>query len=189
MKKLLLPLLLLAQPAQPALTAEEALTKCRQIEETAERVVCYDKIEDSRFPTDSIDEDSIDADSIDADSSDADSSVRVELTTPPEATESNVVPDAQSLFGTEDAEAKRLIETSLAIEQISEIEAIVTNVRESASEKLTVTLDNGQIWRQLDNQPLHLKSGETVIVRKASLSSYLMEKKSGSRSIRVKRSN
>jgi hypothetical protein len=171
MKKLLLALLFLAQPA---LTAEEVLTKCRQIEEIAERVVCYDKIVDSQFPNDS---------------SDADSSVKVEETPPPEATESNVIPDAESLFGTNDAEAKRLVETLLAIEQISEIEAIVTDVRESANEKLTVTLDNGQSWRQVDNQPMRLKSGETVIVRKASLGSFLMEKQSGSRSIRVKRVN
>jgi len=145
--------------AQSALTAEEALTKCRQIEEMAERVICYDIIVDSRLPKDS---------------SDADSSV---------------VPDARSLFGTNDAEAKRIVETSLAIEQISEIEAIVTNVRKSANKKLTVTLDNGQVWRQLDSQRLPLKSGEAVIVRKASLSSYLMEKQSGSRGIRVKRAN
>lgn len=171
MKKLLLPLLFLAQPA---LTAEEALTKCRQIEEIAERVVCYDKIVDSHFPTDS---------------SDTDSSDRVEITTPPEITKSNAVPDAQSLFGTNDAEAKRLVETSLAIEQIDKIVAIVTDVRKSATKKLTVTLDNGQIWRQLDSQRLRLKRGETVIVRKASLGSYLLEKHSGSRSIRVKRAN
>ena len=155
--------------AQPALTAEEALTKCRQIEEIAERVVCYDKIADSHFPMESSDS--------------------VETSTPPEIAESSAVPDAQSLFGTNDAEAKRIVETSLAIEQISEIEAIVTGVRRSSNKKLTVTLDNGQVWRQLDNKPLPLKSGEAVIVRKASLGSYLMEKQSGSRSIRVKRAN
>lgn len=166
MKKLLLPLLFLAQPA---LTADQALTECRQIEGIAERVVCYDKIVDSHFPTDSSD--------------------RVEITAPPEATQSNLVPDAQSLFGTNDAEAKRLVETSLAIEQISEIEAIITDVRRSSNKKLTVTLDNGQVWHQLDSQRMPLKSGEAVIVRKASLSSYLMEKQSGSRSIRVKRAN
>jgi len=166
MKKMLLTLLFFAQPA---LTAEEALTKCRQIEEIAERVVCYDKIVDSHFPMESSDS--------------------VETITPPELAESSAIPDAQSLFGTNDAEAKRIVEISLAIEQISEIEAIVTDVRRSSNKKLTVTLDNGQVWRQLDNQPLPLKSGEAVIVRKASLGSYLMEKQSGSRSIRVKRAN
>ena len=101
----------------------------------------------------------------------------------------DAIPDAQSLFGTNDADAKRIVETSLDIEQIDEIEAVVTDVRKSATRKLTVTLDNGQTWRQLDNQPMRLQTGETVIVRKASLGSFLMEKQSGGRSIRVKRAN
>jgi hypothetical protein len=171
MKKLLFSLLFLAQPA---LTAEQALTECRQIEEIAERVACYDRVVDSYLPKDASD--------------------GVQTTRPPESkpsqiAESATVPDAQSLFGTTDAEAKQIVETSLAIEQISQIEAIVADIRESATKKLTVTLDNGQIWRQLDSQSLHLKSGEAVIIRKASLGSFFMEKKSGSRSIRVKRVN
>ena len=102
---------------------------------------------------------------------------------------SDAVPDAQSLFGRDDAEAKRIVETTLAIEQIDHVEAVVTEVQESATRKLLVTLDNGQVWRQLDNQTLRLKSGESVIIRKASLNSFLMGKKSGGRSIRVKRAN
>lgn len=102
---------------------------------------------------------------------------------------SDAVPDAQSLFGRDDAEAKRIVETSLAIEQIDHVEAVVIEVRKSATGKLLVTLDNGQIWRQLDSQTLRLKSGESVIIRKASLNSFLMGKKSGGRSIRVKRAN
>lgn len=99
----------------------------------------------------------------------------------------DAVPDAQSLFGTDDAEAKRIVETTLAIEQIDEIVATVTDVSKSAGGKLIVSLDNGHVWRQLDNKTLHLKSGEAVIVRKASLGSFLLAKESGSRSIRVKR--
>ena len=154
MKKILLPLLFFAQPA---LTVDEALIECRQIEKVAERIVCYDEFVDSHFSTDS--------------------------------SQANVVPDARSLFGASDAEAKRLVEKSMDIEQISEIEALVTDVQKSATERFTVSLDNGQIWRQLDGQRLTLRSGDAVIVRKASLSSYLMEKQSGSRSIRVKRAN
>lgn len=188
MKILLLSLLFLAPPA---LTAEEALTKCRQIEEITERVVCYDIIVDSHVPMDSSDsaEISTPPESAESNGVPMDSSDSVETSTPSESAESNAIPDAQSLFGRNDAEGKRIVETSLAIKQISQIEAIVTYVRKSANKKLTVTLDNGQIWRQLDNQPMPLKSGETVIVRKASLGSFLMEKRSGSRSIRVKRVN
>jgi hypothetical protein len=166
MNKLLLALLFLAQPA---LTAEETLTMCRPIEEIAERVVCYDRFVDSHLPT-------VSSDSVDT-------------ITPPEISESIAVPDAQSLFGTADAEAKRIVEITLEIEQIDQIAAIVTDVRESATKTLTVTLDNEQVWRQLDSQRLRLKSGEAVIVRKASLGSYLLEKQSGGRSIRVKRLN
>lgn len=161
MKKL--PLLLYSfLIAQPALADEEALSKCRQIQEVAARAACYDRFVDAHYPMGSGDS--------------------VETSVP-------AVPDAQSLFGTNDAEAKRIVETSLAIEQIDRIEAVVTEVRKSANEKLTVTLDNGQVWRQLDSKPMRLKSGETVIVRKASLGSFLLEKSSGSRSIRVKRAD
>lgn len=123
MKKPLLPLLFLF--FQPALADETALTKCRQIENIAERASCYDEFVDSHS----------------------------------------------------------------RMEPSDRIEAIATSVRESANRKITVTLDNGQTWRQLDSRHMPLKSGEAVIIRKASLSSYLMEKKSGSRSIRVKRAN
>ena len=101
----------------------------------------------------------------------------------------DAVPDAESLFGTNDAEAKRIVEETLEIEQINQIEANVADVRMSSTGKLTVALDNGQVWRQLDSKPLRLESGDGVIIRKASLGSFLLEKKSGSRSIRVKRAN
>ena len=105
------------------------------------------------------------------------------------AAKTETVPDAQALFGTNDAEAKRIVEESLDIEQIDRIEARVTGVKDSSGRKMVVALDNGQTWRQLDNKSLHLESGEAVIVRKASLGSYLLEKESGSRPIRVKRIN
>lgn len=166
MKNLLLLFLFLAQPA---LTAEQALTECRRIEEIVERVICYDKIVDLRFPMDSRE--------------------KAETSRAPEIVETDAAPDAQSLFGKNDAEANRIVETSMAINQISQIEAKVTDVRKSAYKKLTVTLDNGQIWRQIDSQSIPLRSGETVVVREASLGSFLMEKKSSSRRIRVKRAN
>lgn len=97
------------------------------------------------------------------------------------------IPDAQSLFGTSDAEAKRIVATTLDIEQITNVESAVADVRLSANRKLTVVLDNGQVWRQLGSQRLNLKSGDAVVVSQASLGSYQMEKKSGSRKIRVKR--
>ncbi len=93
------------------------------------------------------------------------------------------------MFGKNGNESKRIIEKTLAIKEIKQIEAKVIEVQKSVYKKLTVTLDNGQVWRQLDNKPLPLKSGETVVVRAAYLGSFLMEKQSGGVSIRVKRLN
>ena len=175
MKLLLLALLFLAPSA---FAAEQALTECRQIEDIEERVACYDNVVDSQS--------SIDADEMNSDDMD---SGNVETVPAAETTEPRAIPDAQSLFGTNDAEAKRIVEASLDIEQIDQIVAAVTDVRQSATRKLTVTLDNGQVWRQLDSRPMRLSAGEAVIIRKASLGSFLMEKQSGGRSIRVRRAD
>ena len=166
MKKLLLTLLFVMQPA---MAIEQAWLECRQIEEVSKRVACYDGLVDSQVQSDS--------------------PVRPDPIRRFEPDDIERVPDAQSLFGKNDAEAKRIVETSMAIDQIAQIEAEVVDVRKSALRKLIVVLDNGQTWRQLDNQSMPLSNGETVVIREASLGSFLMEKKSGSRSIRVKRAN
>ena len=48
-------------------------------------------------------------------------------------------------------------------------------------------LDNAQIWEQLDSSRLTLKTGEGILIKSARLGSFLLEKQTGSRSIRVKR--
>jgi len=166
MKGILLASLLFAQSAS---LAEETWITCRQIVDIALRVACYDDYVDTRLPMKSSDS--------------------AETSEPPELAESTTTPDAESLFGANDAEAKRIVEMSLAIEQIDNIIMTVTDVQESATRRLTVTLESGQVWQQLDDKRLHIKTGETVTIRKASLGSFLMEKNSGSRAIRVKRIN
>ncbi|MDJ0749162.1 MAG: hypothetical protein QNJ11_06740 [Woeseiaceae bacterium] len=162
-----LSLLLLSLLPWTSLAADTALIECRQIDDIEKRVACYDDIVDSRYRSDS--------------------SGHTDAAAAPAPAEDREVPDAQSLFGTGDAEARQIVETTLEIEQIEQIEATVSDVRESVGDKMIVTLDNGQIWRQLDSKTLHLKNGEVVIIRKASFGSFLLEKKSGSRSIRMKR--
>lgn len=162
-----LSLLLLSILPLPTLAADTALTECRQIVDLEKRVTCYDEVVDARYGS----EPSEHTDGIEA----------------PAPAEDREVPDARSLFGTGDAEARQIVETTLEIEQIEQIEATVSDVRKSAGDKMIVTLDNGQTWRQLDSKTLLLKDGDIVIIRKASFGSFLLEKKSGSRSIRMKR--
>ena len=80
----------------------------------------------------------------------------------------------------------RPIPTHSSAPSPSLVEARITRVKRSADKKIVVTLDNGQIWRQIDNEPIVLRNGDEIIVRPARLGSYLMEKRSGSGRIRVK---
>ena len=65
--------------------------------------------------------------------------------------------------------------------------ATLSRVERNRYGKLTVYLENDQVWRQLDSSRLLLSTGDEVVIREASLGSHLLEKQSGSRSIRVKR--
>jgi len=75
----------------------------------------------------------------------------------------------------------------LTVEQIKEESVAVAAVTKNSTNKLIITLDNGQVWRQLDTTTPRLKAGDTVVIRPKSLGSFMLSKGSGSRSIRVKR--
>jgi hypothetical protein len=58
----------------------------------------------------------------------------------------------------------------------------VTQVARTANGRFVVTLDNGQVWGQLERDPTaEVQIGDKVTVRKASLGSYMMVTKSGVR--------
>ena len=179
MKKMLTPMLLiqLLTTSYHVFAAEGSLFDCRQIKDSEERVLCYDKIVDAlssgslSTPTAGGPEQA--AEPLNAQAADA----------PEQAAK----PDPEDLFGKGDAEKSQIVEESLAIEKIDHIQATITGLKRSVTKKYTITLDNGQIWRQLDNQRIPLRNEDKIIIREASLGSYLMEKQSGSGSIRVKR--
>lgn len=75
----------------------------------------------------------------------------------------------------------------LTVEQIEEESIVVTAISKTPSDKLTISLENGQVWRQLDSKRLPLNVGDAVIVRSGSLGSFKLAKEGSSRSIRVKR--
>jgi len=81
------------------------------------------------------------------------------------------------------------VEETLEIKKIDQIQARVVKVTKSSYKKLTVTLEGGQIWRQLDSKPMLIRKGDVVLIRAAKLGSFLMQKQSANGSIRVKRVN
>ena len=181
--------------AQLTSAAETSLLECRKINPVEERVACYDAIADQHLPVANQEttlppetEKEVIVMPTQAEPSITEQSIQAEATADTTVSDA-VAPSGTALFGKSQAESKRIVEETYEIEPLNQITAKVTSVSKSSLKKLTITLDNGQTWRQLDYSPFRLRKGETVIIRAASLGSFLLRKESGSGSIRVSRTD
>ncbi len=93
----------------------------------------------------------------------------------------------EALFGRDETESRAQLQEKLGIKAIDAIEATVARIERTPYGKLMLSLDNGQVWRQIDSARLPLDKGEMISIQRAGLGSFLLEKSSGSRTIRVKR--
>lgn len=141
----------------------ERLAACANTVSLIARAGCYDKLAKAILA--------------DAPSSSSAPANRIAATT---------TPDPAS-FGRSDAEKRKQLQSSLGVREAAEISAGIAGVRRTPHGKLLVTLDNGQVWRQLDSAKLPLGEGESVRIERAGLGSYLLQKQAGSRTIRVRR--
>ncbi|MEM7017311.1 MAG: hypothetical protein AAF512_08220 [Pseudomonadota bacterium] len=172
--------------ASTSVFADDELRTCREIKNIDVRVACYDRIVDTRYPT-----------------SDSNSQVLSPKAT--EAVEAIETTQNQSTTNVQDQANEVVLnktldkkaEVILPVEafgkpkvirnQREEISAVVTQIKQSAYKKLTVTLDNQQVWRQLDSSRMRLKKDDEITIRSSSLGSYQLRKSGGGTSIRVKR--
>ena len=184
-----LTILLLAMPA----FAEDALLACRDNQNARARLACYDRIVDSWFPREGRAEDATGAVTLPAPQPgrETDESRTSTTTAPavvqesvPQASGEVVQPAAEPV---DDPVAQFGIPVQKTQTPRTEIDAIVAEVTKSAHKKYTITLDNQQIWRQLDSQTMRLTAGDEITIRAASFDSFLLRKRSGGKSIRVKR--
>lgn len=132
---------------------------CRSIPDDQARLHCYDQALDAR------------------------SGSAVTGSAPPPA----APPNGESLFGKPPEESRRLASRELGLEDPASLEATVAQTSRSAAGKLVIGLRNGQVWTQLDTTPLELEPGDPIRIRKAALGSYLLQKQSGGRRLRVRR--
>ena len=153
--------------ATPAMAGSDFLT-CRQLESDAARLQCYDEAAEGV----SIDEEP---------QAEAKPKPIPKPADRPPATQ----PDA--FFGKSAEETAELVSEALGVEDISRIEASVTRVQRDPYDRLYIDLDNEQRWKQTEGSRFNLKVDEPVIITRSVLGSFMLEKKSGGRRIRVKR--
>lgn len=101
------------------------------------------------------------------------------------AEDTNSVPE--QVFGKSADETSAIIAEATGVEDIAEISGRVVAVTEDPYGRITVKLDNGQKWRQVRADRFDVDVGDEVVVRKAALSSFALQRKSGGRQTKVRR--
>lgn len=71
--------------------------------------------------------------------------------------------------------------------ELDKVNLTVASVQKNPHGKLTITFDNGQVWKQNDSRRFRLKVGEKVYIEKGALGSFLLGKNDSNTTIRVKR--
>ena len=67
--------------------------------------------------------------------------------------------------------------------------ANVAKIKEAPRGELIITLDNGQVWRQLGTESFRLSKNDEVIISRAMFNSFLLKKAGSNKTIRVKRTD
>ena len=93
----------------------------------------------------------------------------------------------EDLFGKNQAEVERSVEEATGTERIDSLSGTISRLQQSGYDKVVITLDNGQIWRQIDASSLRLRVGDSVRIERGAIGSYMLQKKGSKRSMRVTR--
>lgn len=138
---------------------DSPLQACRSIAEDAARLACYDNLAD-----------------------------RPASASAAPAPKAAPAPSPEELFGRDAVQSEDIVRRAAGIGRLEEVTARVVGVELNPFGKLILTLDNGQVWSQLDSPTPRIRTGDEVRIRRAALSSYLLTLAEGGHASRVRRS-
>lgn len=162
----------------------QALIDCRDLGSAVARLDCYDRIVDAHVS-------SAGQSRAEITSAQAPAAAVTAAVAATAATETTSVPplemSEEDLFGKNYAEVHKSVQEATGSKEIDRIESFVTKIKPAADGKAIITLDNGQVWTQIDNSRLRLSSYDKVVIRRASLGSFMLNKDGSKTSMRVRR--
>lgn len=134
------------------------LKKCRSIQQEQSRLQCYDSIDSPAVVT-------------------ASSDVAIQKAPAVESPTTTLAEDPNQ-FG------RKITVEELGPEQV---EMTIAQLAVGPLKKYTLTMTNGQVWKQSESASIQLKTGDVCILSKGFLGAFYLQKKGSSKRIRVKR--
>lgn len=176
MKKTLYAGLLLATLPVHADTIESALNSCSMQDNALKRLVCYDTVVKNLNQYQGLDKNYDPVMPLRP-------SQPVNASAPTQAAPVPVAPVAPKASASDFGLAKRENDP----ENKDMMNSKVAKIIEGSYGKLTMSLENGQIWRQIDSSRLKVKVGDQVFIKRGILGSFRMGKPDTNKRMRVKR--
>ena len=157
-------------PFSAASEPEETLLGCRANESAEERLACYDRVVDRARET-------ITPGTL--------SGVpRASSSAPPEAEDAGL---QEGLFGRPPAASAEAFRKSYGVETARQISSAVSAVQRGGDRLLQITLENEQVWRQVDLESFRVRAGDSIEIKAGALGAYYLRREGKGRTIRVKR--
>jgi hypothetical protein len=147
-----------------------ALQQCRNLQDAAPRLACYDQLADSETTAITSQKTAIPESAAPAETMQANTSQHATATPAPVRNE--------ALFGT----SGEIIASS-----ITELTVAVQAIGEDSRQKRLFTMSNGQRWLQLDQAFIKVSQGDSCVITSGMFTSYTMKCQQGSKSIKVRR--
>lgn len=148
---------------------EQALTKCSNVNDSLQRLVCFDTVAKGVKQYSGRDHVLDSRGKVDVEAP------RPAPRQPLDAAQSNATATS---FGLENKHAR---------EEISEITSTVTAIDEAPRGELIITLSDGAIWRQKDSGRYVLRVGDEVTIERGMMGAFYLSKPEQNKRIRVKR--
>lgn len=180
MKPTLLIAILLLTLTLSAQAEELSLESCINIEDTSERLACYDRLA-GRLPAAAVKANPAEP------STAAPAETRAETIAAPATVVTKTVPevksapDGEAIFG---FEHKPVAEE----EWLDELQVKRTKLRKDGYGKWVIWLENGQVWRQTDSRSFNfVNSDQLVVITRSFLGSFFLGEPDRHGGIRIKR--
>lgn len=171
--------LLIAQTAH-GLEFPQELIDCRAIASATVRLGCYDQLADAHAASANHPAQTGAAEKA--------APAAAAVTTAATATSEPAVNFSQeALFGKTVAELEKSVQEATGAAEINQIEARVSKIKTFATGYAVITLDNGQVWKQVDSSRLRLSGNDQITIRRAAFGSFMLRKTGRKTIMRVKR--